>query len=225
MTQSLAHPRRIARRYVLRFGAAATLATPLAACGAAAHWHNVDITHSMPALAFDMDRASDGKLVTAADYRGQVVALYFGYTNCPDACPTTLSNLSAVLDRMGKDAAHMQVLFVTVDPNRDSLQRLKQYTAAFSPRMDGLRGTPDALARLARRYRAAYSVTPASPGHPYTVTHATAIYVFDATGDARLLVASMASTKPDIGGTASDLTRLVNERPGGGVVGRLLRMV
>lgn len=215
----------LARRSLLRLTAALPLAIPLSACGAAAKWHNVDITHSMPTLAFDMTRAGDGKRVTATDYRGQVVLLYFGYTMCPDVCPTTLSNIANVLGKLGKDATHVRVLFVTVDPNRDTLARLKTYTAAFSPRMDGLRGTPDAIARLARRYRVAYSVTPARNGHPYEVTHSSAVYVFDSTGAARLLVPSMASQKPDITGTAADLRRLLAEGHPHGLIGRILSLV
>ena len=81
----------------------------------------------------------------------------------------------------------MRVLFVNVDPNRDSLPVLKQYVALFGPQMVGLRGTPDELASLARRYRVAYSVTPAQDGHPYQVTHSSIVYVFDQDGNVRLL--------------------------------------
>ena len=117
-----------------------------------------------------MLRANDGKPVTAADYRGKIVLLYFGYTNCPDVCPLTLANLSQSLRRLGKDAKQVRVLFVTVDPDRDTAPILKAYVNAFSPEMDGLRGTDNAIAILARRYRVAYSVTPAHDGKPYEVT-------------------------------------------------------
>lgn len=190
-----------------------------------AGWHNIDVTGTSMPLQFSMTRARDARHVTQADYRGHVVLLYFGYTFCPDVCPLTLTNLTQVLDRLGKQVAHVRILFVTVDPNRDSLAVLKQYAAAFAPQIDALRGTPDELAALARRYRIAYSVTPASPGHPYEVTHSSAIYAFDATGAARLLIPSMASQDPDIDGTASDLRRLISGTSRPGIASRIFEEV
>jgi len=179
----------------------------------------------MPPLAFTMTRAEDGKTVTADDFKGTVTLLYFGYTFCPDVCPTTLSNLAVALKRLGDKAADVRVLFVTVDPNRDTLPVLKQYAAAFAPQVVGLRGTGDQLAALAKRYRVAYSVTPASGDTPYTVTHSSAIYVFDGSGQIRLLVSSMASANPDIDGTAADLGRLVDEASPPGFFQRLVNMI
>jgi protein SCO1/2 len=105
----------------------------------------------------------------------------------------------------------VQVLFVTVDPGRDSLPVLGRYLGLFGPRFVGLRGTPDQLAILARRYRIAYSVTPAGGGKGVEVTHSSAVYVFDRSGAARLLVPSLASANPDIKSVAADLTRLAHE--------------
>ena len=172
-----------------------------------------------------MTRASDGKRVTAEDYHGQVVMLYFGYTYCPDVCPTTLSNLADVLKRLGPDAQHVRVLFVTVDPNRDTPSVLAEYVKNFAPQIEGLRGSPDQLAALARRYRVVYSVSPETKDHPYEVTHSSAIYVFDGTGTARLLVPSLSSTTPDIGGTTADLRHLVVQANPPGLFARLLRLV
>ncbi|MGB8363468.1 MAG: SCO family protein [Rhizomicrobium sp.] len=151
-----------------------------------------DITGAMPALEFSMVRANDGAAVTAADYRGRVTVLYFGYTNCPDVCPTTLANLATVLQALGAQAKNVRVLFVTVDPDRDSLAALKTYVAAFAPQIDGLRGTADAVATLARRYRVTYLVTPASPGHPYEVMHSASTFFFDREGNARYVATSVA---------------------------------
>ncbi len=119
----------------------------------------------------------------------------------------------------------MRVLFVTVDPNRDSLPVLKDYTAAFAPQMVGLRGTADQLAALAKRYRVAYSVTPAKGDQPYAVTHCSAIYVFDQTGKVRLLISSMATATPDIDGAAADLARLVDQANPPGFFQRILQMI
>ena len=203
------------RRSLLALAAGA-LALPVAGCDRKSQWHETDISGSLPPLSFSMTDAMTGGAVTAADFRGKVTLLYFGYTQCPDYCPTTLTNLAAVLHNLGKNADQVRILFVTVDPNRDSLPILKQYVGLFAPQIVGLRGTPDELASLARRYRVAYSVTPAHDGHPYQVTHSAIVFVFDQGGNARLIVTSMATQKPDISGTTADLHRLItNDHPPG----------
>lgn len=146
-----------------------------------------DIKGIMPALDFSFVRANDSAPVQARDYRGKVSVLYFGYTHCPDVCPTTLSNLSLALGAMSGDADKVRVLFVSVDPERDTLPILKSYVNAFAPQIDGLRGTANTIANLARRYRAAYSVTPASATQGYEVTHSNSVYFFDARGRARFV--------------------------------------
>lgn len=193
---------------------AASLAASLSGCSRQASWHNVDISGSLPALDFDMVRGNDGKEVTAANYRGKVTLLYFGYTYCPDVCPTTLSNLSRIVRSLGPDAKSVRVLFVTVDPNRDTLAALKQYADAFAPAVDTLRGTPNEIAALARRYRVAYSVKPEAPGQSYEVTHSSSVFAFDRQGAARLLVTSLSTDAADREGTAEDLRRLIGSKTG-----------
>jgi protein SCO1/2 len=205
--------------------AACVAVTLLAGCGDGAKWHAIDVSGSLPPLSLAMTRAADGKPVTQADYRGKIVLLYFGYTNCPDICPASLSNLHDVLARLGLEAQDIRVLFVTVDPNRDTAPLLAAYVKNFGTGVVGLRGTPDALAALARRYRVVYSVTPAAEDHPYEVTHSSAIYVFDGAGAARLIVASLSSTTPDVAGTAADLKRLVEEQHPPGRLARLERWI
>ena len=203
------------RRRALLTGLA--LAAPLAWARPvlAAPWHSIDIAGEVPALAFDMTDASTGKPVTAADFRGKLVLLYLGYTQCPDVCPLTLQNVAETLQRLGKDAGDVRLLFVTVDPERDTLAVLKQYATAFSPDFVGLRGDENQIAQVARRYRLAYSVTPATKTQPYEVTHSSAVYVFGRDGNAKLLIASLSTTNPDITGTADDLRRLLHEaKPG-----------
>jgi protein SCO1/2 len=113
----------------------------------------------------------------------------------------------------------VRVLFVAVDPQRDTLAVLAKYVKAFAPQVEGLRGSPDELAALAGRYHADYSVTPATGDHPYEVTHSAVIYVFDGSGAARLLIPSLGEAKPDLDGTAADLRRIVAEtRRGSGSV-------
>ena len=130
---------------------------------------------------------TNGKRVTAADFRGKVVLLYFGYTLCPDFCPTTLAKHCATCctSSVRRPTASAYCSSPSI-PIEISLATLKHYAALFAPQVVGLRGTPDQLADLARRYRVAYSVTPASNGHPYEVTHSSIVYVFDEAGQARL---------------------------------------
>ena len=191
-------------------------ALPLAAARAADQaWHDVDVTGTSPSLDFIMQATPEGQTQTQLDYRGFVTMMYFGYTFCPDVCPLTMQNVAAALAKTGTAAKHIRFLFVTVDPDRDTIPVLKAYLAEFGPGFVGLRGTPDQLDALAKRFHLAYSVNPSSDPAKYQVTHSSAIYVFDRQGDARLLVPSMASQTPDIDGLAADLVRLTNEQPEG----------
>lgn len=180
--------------------AALFLALMLAACSRSG-FHMTDISGAMPRLDLHMTRASDGAPVSGESYRGKVVVLYFGYTNCPDICPATLANLTAMLERL--NSKDVQVLFVTVDPKRDTAKLLDQYAKAFSPQIEGMRGTDNQLADLARRYRVAYSV---DPKEPYTVMHSNAVFFFDPTGRVRLVTTD--TTDPTA--MAEDVRRLLN---------------
>ncbi len=175
-------------------------------------WHDgADVTGASPALKFRSTRAGDNRAVTEADYRGKVTLLYFGYTFCPDVCPLTLANLADVLRALGDDADKVRVLFVTVDPGRDTLELMGQYAGLFAPQIDGLRGTGDEIAALARRYRVVYSVRPAPEDTDYEVSHSDAVYAFDATGAARVLYSQLSGAAADIPSTAEDLRQLIRE--------------
>jgi len=178
---------------------ALTLAFLLAGCGGRQPWHMTDISGGMPRLNFHLAR-SDGAAVMGESYRGKVVALYFGYTHCPDVCPTTLTNLTDMLARV--KSPDVRVLFVSVDPQRDTGKVLADYATAFSPQVEGLRGTPDQLADVARRYRVAYSV---KKGPPYEVMHSNAVFFFDRDGRARLVT----TDTTDAAGMAEDVKRLL----------------
>ena len=182
-------------RYVALF-----LALMLAACNRAP-FHMTDISGAMPSLDFQLTRASDGHAVSGQDYRGKVVMLYFGYTNCPDICPATLANLAGMLAKV--QSKGVRLLFVTVDPKRDTLDVLNRYVRAFSPQFEGLRGTDEELADVARRYRVAYSVDPKSP---YTVMHSNAVFFFDRDGRARLVT----TDTTDADAIAEDVKRLLD---------------
>lgn len=162
-------------------------------------WHMIDISGAMPRLDFRM--IADGKPVSAQDFRGKVVALYFGYTHCPDVCPATLANLTDMAAKVG--SPDLRILFVTVDPERDTDAVMADYARAFSPQAVGLRGSPNALANLARTYRVAYDV---KKGPPYEVTHSNAVFFFDRDGRARLVTTDTS----DAGAMAEDVKRLLN---------------
>ena len=181
--------------------AALFFALLLAGCSkpASDKWHMTDISGGMPKLAFRM--MADGKPVTAADFRGKVVALYFGYTHCPDVCPTTLANLTEMLGKV--ESPDVRVLFVTVDPDRDTNSVMADYARAFSPQVVGLRGAPNALADLARTYRVAYEV---KKGPPYEVMHSNAVFFFDKDGRARLVTTDTS----DAAAMAEHVKRLLN---------------
>ena len=154
-----------------------------------------------------------GKQVTEADFRGKYMLIFFGYTYCPDICPITLSNMGRALQRMGDAAKNVRVLFVTVDPRRDTPAEVEKYVKAFGPQFVGLVGNDDQIARIAKRYRVAYSVKPDNDPAKYEVTHSSALYIFDRDGEARLLENSLSTDQPDIAGVTADLKRLVAEKP------------
>jgi protein SCO1/2 len=155
-------------------------------------WRLTDISGHMPDLAFELTD-DHGKAVTAEDYRGKVALLYFGYTHCPDVCPLTLAHLHAVLERVGAKADDVRILFVSVDPARDTPAIMHAYVNAFDKRAVGLTGTPRELERLSKRYRSAFTREPSQASGQYEVSHSSAIYLFDRQGHARLLATPSAS--------------------------------
>jgi protein SCO1/2 len=164
-----------------------------------------NITGHMPDLDFALTDDT-GKAVTGADYRGKVVLLYFGYTHCPDVCPLTLAQLHVSMQRLGALADGARILFVSVDPTRDTPAILKTYVSAFDPRAVGLTGSPRAVEALSKRYRSAFTREPDASDGSYAVSHSSAIYVFDRAGHARVL-ATPSATQDDL---VHDLHLLLN---------------
>ena len=130
----------------------------------------------------------NGKPRTLSDYRGKVVVLFFGYTQCPDVCPTTLAELADVMKRLGPDAERVQVLFVTVDPGRDTPELLSKYVPAFDPRFTGLYGDADATARTAKEFKILFQKQPGQTPGAYTVDHSAGTFIFDPNGKLRVYV-------------------------------------
>lgn len=130
----------------------------------------------------------NGKPRSIADFKGKVVMLFFGYTHCPDLCPTTMAEIAQVRSKLGEDGRRVQGLFVTVDPQRDTPQVLAQYVPAFDPSFLGLYGDENATAALAREFKFFYSAQKADAQGNYTVDHGGSIYVYDPQGRLHLLM-------------------------------------
>ena len=169
------------------------LAVLLAGCGKAADkpvtFTNVDITGADYARDFKLVDHT-GKPRTLADFKGKVVLMFFGYTQCPDVCPTTMAEMSAVMKELGPLAAQVQVLFVTVDPERDTQQLLAEYVPAFDKRFLGLYGTAEQTAAVGKEFKVFYAKVPGKTPGSYSMDHTAASYVFDKQGKIRLLVRS-----------------------------------
>lgn len=122
----------------------------------------------------------DGRSVTDQTYRGKWVLVFFGFTHCPDVCPTALNDISIVLDQLGPRADKVQALFISVDPERDTAQLLKEYTGSFHPNIVGLTGTAEQIAAAAKAYRVYYKKVPTDDG--YTMDHSAITYVMSPDG-------------------------------------------
>jgi len=123
----------------------------------------------------------NGKTVTNDDLKGHPFLVFFGFTNCPEICPTTLFDISEVLNKLGPDADKVNALFVTVDPERDTPEKLKDYLSSFNPHLIGLGGDPAALAAVAKAYRVYYKKVP-QDGGSYTMDHTAIVYLMDKQG-------------------------------------------
>lgn len=129
-----------------------------------------------------------GKPRALADFRGRVVVMFFGFTHCPDVCPTTLAELAAALKKLGTDGEKVQVLLVTVDPERDTPQVLSQYVTAFNPRFLALRGTVEETSRVAKEFKIIYQKVAGAGPDSYTMDHSAGTFIFDRQGRLRLYV-------------------------------------
>ena len=124
-----------------------------------------------------------GKTVTDRDFRGQYMLVYFGYTFCPDVCPTTLNAVADAMDKLGPDASKVRTVFITVDPKRDTPAVVGKYAAAFGPHVVGLTGTPEEIAQVAREYRVYYAEHRTGPGpNDYAMDHSSVLYLMDPKG-------------------------------------------
>ncbi|MCG5074631.1 SCO family protein [Paraburkholderia tagetis] len=179
----------------------------LGACSRPAEpWQLTNVSGHLPDLTFALTDDS-GKRMSGADLHGNTTLVYFGYTHCPDVCPETMARLMQVIAKLGPDAQHVRILFISVDPARDTPQALHAYVSAFdSQHALGLTGTDAQIESLAKHYRVAYQMEKRDPDGSYEVTHSSAVYVFDAQGRARLL----ATDKDSPDAIAHDLRRVID---------------
>lgn len=150
-------------------------------------FHNTDITGVDYGKGFTLTDHT-GKQRTLQDFRGKLVVMFFGYTQCPDVCPTTMSEMAAVMKELGPSAEDVQVLFVTVDPERDTQELLSHYVPAFDKRFIGLYGNAEQTARVAKEFKVFYAKQPGGDPGSYTVDHTAGSYVFDRQGQLRLFI-------------------------------------
>lgn len=195
-----------------RLGAAALAAALLLAGGcdkifpaSRTPFHGVDVTGTNIGGELRLTDAT-GHARSLADFRGKVVVVIFGYTQCPDVCPTTLANYAGAVKRLGADGANVQVVFVTVDPKRDTAQLLRQYVTAFNPSFIALRGGAAATEKVIHDFRILVEEHPGKTPESYTVDHSSQVFVFDRAGRLRLVIPADSTAEP----IADDLRILLN---------------
>ena len=186
---------RLSRRHALWLGGAALVVSVLqAGCdapstggGSAAAFKGIDITGADYARSLSLTD-QNGQQRTLADFKGKVTVVFFGFTQCPDVCPTTMAELAQVKASLGKDGDRVQGVFVTVDPERDTAAALKTYMSGFDPSFVALRGSPEEIAATAKEFKVFYAKVPGKTEGTYSVDHTAGSYVFDAQGKVRLFI-------------------------------------
>jgi protein SCO1/2 len=166
------------------------LAVSVAACGKSPEklqFKGTDITGAEYGRALALTD-QDGKSRTLADFKGKVVVVFFGYTQCPDVCPTTMAELAQVKKSLGKDGERLQGIFVTVDPERDTAAVLKGYMGSFDPSFVALRGSVEQTKEVAKEFKVFFAKVPGRTPESYTMDHTAGSYVFDSNGKLRLFV-------------------------------------
>jgi protein SCO1/2 len=206
MSASTQPPSRTARPPALIYGIVGFVVALLILGTGAFVWLTQGGTASLVGGPFTLENGN-GQQVTDRNFRGKYMLVYFGYTFCPDVCPTTLNEVADAMDRLGPKADRLQPIFITVDPKRDTPEVVKQYTAAFSPRLIGLTGSPDQIASVAKEYRVYYAEHRTGPGpNDYSMDHSSVLYLMGPDGK------FVAPIRPDQDGAhmAADLNRLIS---------------
>jgi len=169
-----------------RLLAVAIVALPLLACTPdGPRFQSTDITGASFGRDFVLTDAS-GKPRGLADFRGKAVVVFFGFTQCPDVCPTAMATLAEVMRKLGPDAERVQGVFITIDPERDTPELLSRYVPAFHPAFIGLHGDAAATERVAKEFKIVYRKAPGSTPQTYTMDHSAGMFIFDPQGRLRL---------------------------------------
>lgn len=150
-------------------------------------FNNTDVTGLDYAKGFSLTD-QNGQRRSLEDFRGKVVFVFFGYTHCPDVCPTTLAEMAGIMQALGSDAERLQVLFITLDPERDTPELLASFVPAFHPSFLGLTGDQASIDKVAKDFKVFAQKVPGKDGKSYTIDHTAGSYVFDAQGHIRLFV-------------------------------------
>ena len=178
----------------------------LQSCSEPVKWNATEISGMMPDLEFSLTGPND-ETVEAASLHGTPVLIFFGFTSCPDVCPTTLAQLKLAIKTLGENAAGIQVVLISVDPDRDTPEVMKRYAASFGPWLLGLTGSDEALTRLRETYGVYAAMESSDTKGSYNVMHSAAVFAFDAKGQARLLISDLS----DNAAVVADLQQLIDQ--------------
>lgn len=195
------------RRHIVLLGAAGLLSgcdQVNALFGSSTRFNSIDITGAEYARNFVLTD-HNGQERTLADFKGKVTAVFFGFTQCPDVCPTAMAELAQIKQQLGADGSRVQGVFITVDPERDTAEVLKAYMANFDPSFLALRGSPDQTRAVAREFKVYYNKVPGKTEDTYTMDHTAGVYVFDTEGRVRLFARHGLGAEP----LAADLKQLL----------------
>ena len=183
-------------RTILKLAVVFAFGVLLTACGPAANtgFIGTDITGTGLGKELTM-MDHDGRQRTLADYKGKALVVFFGFTHCPDVCPTAMAQLSHIMALLGDRAAEVHVLMISVDPERDTPEIMSRYVKAFDKRFIGLTGTPEQLQQTAKSFKAYYAKVADKTRNTYSMDHSASFYIFDKKGQARVLHTGTASAK------------------------------
>jgi protein SCO1/2 len=206
MSASTQPPSQSSRRPALIYGSIGLVLALLILGTGAFVWLTQGGTAALVGGPFTL-QGGNGQQVTDRTFRGKYMLVYFGYTFCPDVCPTTLNEVADAMDKLGPKADRVQPIFISVDPKRDTPEVVKQYAAAFGSRLIGLTGTAEQIAAVAKEYRVYYAERRTGPGpNDYSMDHSSVLYLMDPDGK------FVAPIRPDENGTemAADISRLMS---------------
>lgn len=182
-----------------RFALAALAALSLSACQQASpgkpDFKGVDLTGAEYARTLNLTD-QDGRARSLADFKGKVLVIFFGYTQCPDVCPTTMAEVAEVKRSLGADGDKVQGIFVTIDPARDTAALLKSYLTSFAPSFVGLRGSEEQTLAAAKEFKVFYAKAPGKTPETYTMDHTAASFIFDTEGRVRVYARYGAGAEP-----------------------------